>query len=175
MTPTPRYTARRTEANRGDPLDVTVFYETSDSGKTWTFNEKYSLARIWADAGAYSFSITNYWCIWAKPDGSTGILAGDQQIGSISVLGYDTSKPITQFEGSNVCSFITKELEGRRYPAMDLVICRIPEDCSYEEDHYNYIVPKGSKYVYDIYLDNEWEYKIAEAVAKSFELNIGSL
>ena len=55
-----------------------VFYETSDYGKTWTFNEKYSLARIWADAGVYSFSITNYWCIWAKPDGSTGILAGDQ-------------------------------------------------------------------------------------------------
>src|SRR5450756_2429957 len=31
-------------------VDVTVQYITSDYGKTWTFNEKYNLALIWADA-----------------------------------------------------------------------------------------------------------------------------
>jgi hypothetical protein len=34
----------------GNPVDVTVRYETSDYGKTWTFNEKYNLALIWAEA-----------------------------------------------------------------------------------------------------------------------------
>ena len=34
----------------GDPVDVTVRYETSDYGRTWTFNDKYNLALIWADA-----------------------------------------------------------------------------------------------------------------------------
>ena len=36
----------------GDPLDITVRYETTDYGKTWTFNEKYNLALVWADAWA---------------------------------------------------------------------------------------------------------------------------
>lgn len=34
----------------GNPVDITVRYETSDYGKTWTFNEKYNLALVWADA-----------------------------------------------------------------------------------------------------------------------------
>ena len=34
----------------GGAADVTVQYVTSDYGKTWTFNEKYNLALIWADA-----------------------------------------------------------------------------------------------------------------------------
>jgi len=34
----------------GGTVDVTVQYITSDYGKTWTFNEKYNLALIWADA-----------------------------------------------------------------------------------------------------------------------------
>lgn len=34
----------------GNPVDVTVRYETSDYGKTWTFNEKYNLSLIWAEA-----------------------------------------------------------------------------------------------------------------------------
>ena len=34
----------------GGAVDVTVQYITSDYGKTWTFNEKYNLALIWADA-----------------------------------------------------------------------------------------------------------------------------
>jgi len=32
------------------PVDVTVRYQTSDYGKTWTFDEKYNLAFIWAQA-----------------------------------------------------------------------------------------------------------------------------
>jgi len=34
----------------GKPVDVTVRYQTSDYGKTWTFDEKYNLALIWAQA-----------------------------------------------------------------------------------------------------------------------------
>lgn len=44
-------TFRKNEGN-GNPVDVTVQYETSDAGKTWTFHEKYNLALIWADAWA---------------------------------------------------------------------------------------------------------------------------
>ncbi|MDP4110173.1 MAG: M56 family metallopeptidase, partial [Bacillota bacterium] len=40
----------RNNSWKGDPVDVTVRYETSDYGKTWTFNEKYNLALVWADA-----------------------------------------------------------------------------------------------------------------------------
>jgi beta-lactamase regulating signal transducer with metallopeptidase domain len=42
-------TFRNNDAVRGT-VDVTVQYITSDYGKTWTFNEKYNLALIWADA-----------------------------------------------------------------------------------------------------------------------------
>ena len=31
-------------------MDVTVEYQTSDYGKTWTFDEQYNLGLIWADA-----------------------------------------------------------------------------------------------------------------------------
>ncbi|WP_051280748.1 M56 family metallopeptidase [Anaerovorax odorimutans] len=34
----------------GNFTDVMVQYETSDWGRTWTFNEKYNLAHIWAEA-----------------------------------------------------------------------------------------------------------------------------
>ncbi|WP_018963715.1 M56 family metallopeptidase [Coprothermobacter platensis] len=34
----------------GKPVDVVVRYQTSDYGKTWTFDEKYNLALIWAQA-----------------------------------------------------------------------------------------------------------------------------
>ena len=33
-----------------EPVDVVVRYQTSDYGKTWTFDEKYNLALIWAQA-----------------------------------------------------------------------------------------------------------------------------
>jgi len=42
-------TFRNNDAVRGT-VDVPVQYITSDYGKTWTFNEKYNLALIWADA-----------------------------------------------------------------------------------------------------------------------------
>ena len=35
---------------KNEPVDVTVRYQTSDYGKTWTFDEKYNLALIWAQA-----------------------------------------------------------------------------------------------------------------------------
>jgi bla regulator protein BlaR1 len=40
----------RNNGVKGDPVDVTVQYVTSDYGKTWSFNEKSNLALIWAEA-----------------------------------------------------------------------------------------------------------------------------
>lgn len=268
---------------KGDPVDVTVRYKTSDYGKTWTFDEKYNLALIWADAwstrdgraryeimdskmqadfrsqqdssdnyvirwsspwvvsynvaldgnqavvtylytdstaatykgverlsfgskdgrmvvagcktesdmeeyadtagwksvdtGLYAFSIPNNWDVKASPNGEVRISVGGSEIGTLSVLDYDASQPISQFEGNHAQTLSTQKLTNCKYPATKAVIRRTQpaaaNDDSYVDELHIYLIPQNSKYAYDLYLDSAWGSQRALAIAKSLVVNSG--
>lgn len=266
---------------KGDPVDVTVQYTTSDYGKTWTFNEKYNLALIWADAwstrdgraryeimnkkmqaafrsqqdtsdnyvirwsspwvvsydvklkgeqavvtywymdstnstyqgvedlsfgtengrtvvtgcqtkvdmkecvnttdwksvntGLYTFSMPDYWNTKVLPTGKVSIRNVSEEIGTLSVLNYDASKPISQFEGNHAKILKKETLSGCKYPAELVEISRTQtaaeektEDNSSEnEELHIYLLPKNSSYAYDFCFDPTWGDQRALAIAKS--------
>lgn len=266
---------------KGDPVDVTVRYKTSDYGKTWTFDEKYNLALIWADAwstrdgrlryeimdrkmqsdfslqqepsdnyvirwsspwvvsynvaqdgdqaivtylytdstsatykgverlsfgnengrmvvtdcktevdmqeyvdttgwksvdtGLYTFSIPNHWDVKASLNGEVSISTGGQEIGTLSILGYDASQSISQFEGNHAQTLSTQKLTGCKYPATKVVIHRTKpaaaNDDSYVDELHIYLIPQNSKYAYDIYLDSSWGSQRVSTIAESLVIN----
>lgn len=268
---------------KGNPVDVTVRYKTSDYGKTWTFDEKYNLALIWADAwstrdgraryeimdsklqadfrsqqdssdpyvirwsspwvvsyhvaldgnqavvtyrytdstattykgverlsfgsekgrtvvtdcktevdmeeyadtagwksvdtGLYTFSIPNNWDVRASPNGEVRISVGGSEIGTLSILGYDASQPISQFEGNHAQMLSSQQLIGCKYPAIKAVIRRTQpaaaNDDSYVDELHIYLIPQNSKYAYDLYLDSAWGSQRALAIAESLVANSG--
>lgn len=262
-----------------DPVDVTVWYETSDSGKTWTLNEKYNLALIWADAwktrdGRARYEVMsrnlqadfraqqeaqgNYVIRWSSPwvtkytatlDGDQAILtywytdstastykgverlsfgtengrtvvtgcrteadmeeyvdtsgwqsvdtglytlsipgawnaqistdetvvfiraANGEQLGTLSILAYDSSAPLSQFEGNHAETLSTKVLEGCPYPATKVIIRRTQPaaamDDSYVDELHIYLIPKSSRYAYDLCFDSSLVHQKAEEIARS--------
>lgn len=268
---------------KGNPVDVTVRYKTSDYGKTWTFDEKYNLALIWADAwstrdgraryeimdsklqaefrsqqdsadpyvirwsspwvvsyhvaldgdqavvtylytdsttatykgverlsfgsengrtvvtncktevdleeyvdtagwksvdtGLCTFSIPNNWDVKASASGEVHISVGGSEIGTLSILDYDASQPISQFEGNHAQMLSTQKLTDCKYPATKAVIRRTQpaaaNDDSYVDELHIYLIPQNSKYAYDLSLDSGWGSPRAFAIAKSLTVNSG--
>lgn len=271
----------------GNPVDVTVRYETSDYGKTWTFNEKYNLALIWADAwstrdgraryqimdskmqsdfrsqqekvngdsnsfatrwsspwvvkydvtlegdqavvtywymdstastykgverlsfgnesgrvvvtdsktevdmeeyvdtsgwesvdtGLYTFSIPGAWDAQAFTDGTVSFTfaPSGEKLGTLSTLGYDSSLPLSQFEGNHAETLSSKTLEGYKYPATKVIIRRTQpaaaNDDSYVDETHIYLIPQNSKYAYDLYFDSALVNQKSDEVAKSIVIN----
>lgn len=270
----------------GNPVDVTVRYETSDYGKTWTFNEKYNLALIWAEAwstrdgrawyqimdskmqsdfrsqqeklngdsnnliirwsspwvvkydvmldgdqavvtywytdsttntykgierlsfgsengrtvvtgcktevdieeyvdtsgwksvdtGLYRFSIPGAWEAKAYANGMVRLFAqSGEKLGTLSTLGYDPSRPISQFEGNHAETLSSKTLDGCKYPATKVIIRRTQpaaaNDDSYVDELHIYLIPKGSRIVYDLCFDSALINQNADEIAKSMLIN----
>ena len=271
----------------GGTADVTVQYITSDYGKTWTFNEKYNLALIWADAwktrdgkgryeimskqmqtdfqaqqgfqsgklifairgsspwvvsydvamdgdqavitywyadsgletykgverltfgeengrtvvtgckteidmeayadtsdwksvdtGLYTFSIPPEWEATAFSDGSVSFTKSDEKLGSLTRMSYDSSLPLTQFEGSPAQTLIREEtLDGCKYPATKVLTRRTQpsavavNDVSYVYELHTYLIPENSKFAYDLFLLVNQEPDKADEIAKSMVIN----
>ncbi|WP_312094909.1 M56 family metallopeptidase [Aminipila sp.] len=270
----------------GEAVDVTVLYETSDYGSTWTFNDKYNLALIWADAwktrdgraryeimnspmqskfraqqgsvdntnilnysirwsspwvvsynialdgdqavvtylytdsttrtyrsterlsfgdengravvtgckteidmeeyvntadwktvdtGLYTFSIPNNWDAEAAPDGSVSLQTAGEEIGELSILNYDTSQPLSQFEGNHAQTLSQQTLSNCKYPAVKSIIRRTQpaaaEDNSYSDELHIYLIPKKSSYAYDLSFHSSVGGQNAIEVAKNLSIN----
>ncbi|WP_164914419.1 M56 family metallopeptidase [Aminipila luticellarii] len=267
---------------KGDPVDVTVRYETSDYGKTWKFNEKYNLALIWGnawvtrdgraryeimdskmqedfrsqqfspdnfvirwsspwverydvaldgeqavitywytdstqatykgverltfteensrgvikdcrtevdmeeyadisnwksvDTGLYTFSVPDEWGVNVTSSDSVRFIyeANGQQVGTLSTLGYDPSRPFSQLEGNHAQTLSTEKLKDCKYPATKVIIRKtLPaaaKDDSYEDELHIYLIPQNSKLAYDLCFDASWGNAKAVEVAKSMEI-----
>ncbi|MDP4109512.1 MAG: hypothetical protein Q8878_05715, partial [Bacillota bacterium] len=174
----------RNNSWKGDPVDVTVRYETSDYGKTWTFNDKSNLALVWADArstrdGRARFGIMsqkmqaefraqqsspdNYVVRWSSPwvvscDVS---LDGDQAV----VTYLYTDSTTAAYKGVERLSFGTES--GRTVIA----------GCRTETDMEEYVDTSGWKPVdtglYKFRIPKEWEASVFEdgSVCLSFSSN----
>ncbi len=242
-----------------EPVDVTVRYESSDYGKTWTFNEKYNLALIWADAWStrdgrarygimsrkmqsdfraqqqdpdnpsviyysirwsspwvvrydvtldrdqavvtylytdsttstyqgverlsfgnengrtvvtscqtevelkeyvdtsgwksvatdlFTFSMPGYWDAQVTTDEAVSftLAANGEQLGTLSILYYDSSAAMTQFAGNHAEILNTKTLENCNYPATKMIIRRTQpaaaNDDSYVDEKHIYLIPE---------------------------------
>lgn len=272
----------------GDPVDVTVWYETDDYGKTWTFNEKYNLALIWADAwktrdGKARYEIMSsklqkdfraqqsspddpdtihYSIRWSSPwvtsyhvalDGDQAVItylytdsttstyrsverlsfdeesgravvtasktevemqeyvdtsdwkavhtdlftcsiprtwdaqtttdeavgftlaANGEQLGTLSMLDYDSSEALTQFVGNHAEIRGTETLAGCNYSAEKVMIRRTQpaaaQDDSYVDETHIYLIPKNSPYAYDLCFTSNLAGPKADGIARSLVID----
>lgn len=138
-----------------------------------------SFTKGWKSVGTglYTFSIPNNWDVQASPNGEVRISVGGSEIGTLSVLDYDASQPISQFEGNHAQTLSTQKLTNCKYPATKAVIRRTQpaaaNDDSYVDELHIYLIPQNSKYAYDLYLDSAWGSQRALAIAKSLVVNSG--
>lgn len=194
-----------------DLVDVQVQYATSDYGETWTFNEKYNLALIWAEAwktrngkmryeimsdkmkedfleqqkeangsvwktvdtGSYTVSVPNEWDLDVFSESSVNFAKHGNKLGSLEVLGYNSSLPISQFEGNYAETFNIKALEGCKYPATEVMIRRTQpagaNDDSYVDELHIYLIPENGNIAYDLFFDSfEVDETTAVEIAKTF-------
>ncbi len=166
----------------GDPVELKVEYQTSDYGKTWTFNEKYNLALIWAAAwqtrdgrGRYEImdkqmqadfrkqqlSPDNYVIRWSSPwvISYDVTLEGDQ---AVITYGYMDSTPM-KYKGIERLSFGAED--GRTVVTgctteIDMMECSEPTKWKQiNADSYSFSIPQ------------EWEADLKQMDGIHFSIN----
>lgn len=151
--------------------------------KTETEMEEYVDTSDWkpVDTGLYTFSIPAQWKAAAFSDGSVSFTfaSNGEKLGTLSTLGYDPSLPLSQFEGNHAETLSTKTLEGCEYPAAKVIIRRTQpaaaNDNSYVDEEHIYLIPKNSRYAYDLCFVSPYVNKKADEIAKRLVINTNQI
>jgi hypothetical protein len=148
--------------------------------KTEIDMEAYADTSDWksVDTGLYTFSIPPEWEATAFSDGSVSFTKSGEALGSLKRMSYDSSLPLTQFEGSPAQTLIREEtLDGCKYPATKVLTRRTQpsavavNDVSYVYELHTYLIPENSKFAYDLFLLVNQEPDKADEIAKSIVIN----
>lgn len=127
------------------------------------------------DTGLYTFSIPHNWDAKAASNGEVSIRVADEEIGTLSILGYDASQPLSQFEGNHAQTLSTQTLTDCKYPATKVVIRRTQpaaaNDDSYVDELHIYLIPLNSNYACDLRFDSSRNSQRAVEIAKSIMIN----
>ena len=139
--------------------------------------EEYADTSGWktVDAGLYKFSMPQEWEADVLSVGSVSFTKNGEEIGSLTVIGYDSSRPLSQFQGNHAQTLSTEPLKGCKYPAAKVMIRRTQpaaaNDDSYVDELHIYLVPEDSKFAYDLYFDSSLVNEKAIVIAKSVHIN----
>lgn len=145
--------------------------------KTEIDMEEYADTSGWktVDAGLYTFSMPQEWEADVLSVGSVSFTKNGEAIGSLTVMGYDSSLPLSQFQGNHAQTLSTEPLKGCKYPAAKVMIRRTQpaaaNDDSYVDELHIYLVPEDSKFAYDLYFDSSLVNEKAIVIAKSVLIN----
>lgn len=129
------------------------------------------------DTGLYTFSIPSTWDAKAFTDGTVSFIftPSGEKLGTLSILGYDSSLPLSQFEGNHAETLSSKTLEGYKYTGKKVIIRRTQpaaaNDDSYVDETHIYLIPKNSKYVYDLCFVSDLADKKIDEIVKSLVIN----
>ena len=90
-------------------------------------------------------------------------------------MDYDSSLPVSQFNGNHTQTLSTEKLEGCKYPATKVMIRRTQpaaaNDDSYVDELHIYLIPQNSKFAYDLYFDSSLVNEKATEIVKSIVIN----
>jgi beta-lactamase regulating signal transducer with metallopeptidase domain len=148
--------------------------------KTEIEMEAYTDTSDWkaVDTGLYTFSIPPEWETTAFSDGSVSFAKSGEAFGSLKRMSYDSSLPLTQFEGSPAQTLSREEtLDGCKYPATKVWIRQTQSsavavnDVFYVYKLHIYLIPENSKFAYDLFLDSPLVNQEADEIAKSIVIN----
>jgi hypothetical protein len=148
--------------------------------KTEIEMEAYTDTSDWkaVDTGLYTFSIPPEWEATAFSDGSVSFAKSGEALGSLKRMSYDSSLPLTQFEGNPAQTLNREEtLDGCKYPATKVWIRRTQSsavtanDVFYVYKLHIYLIPENSKFAYDLFLDSPLVNQEPDEIAKSMVIN----
>jgi hypothetical protein len=148
--------------------------------KTEIEMEAYTDTSDWkaVDTGLYTFSIPPEWEATAFSDGSVSFAKSDEALGSLKRMSYDSSLPLTQFEGNPAQTLSREEtLDGCKYPATKAWIRQTQSspvaanDVFYVYKLHIYLIPENSKFAYDLFLDSPLVNQEPDEIAKSIVIN----
>ncbi|MDP4152274.1 MAG: M56 family metallopeptidase [Bacillota bacterium] len=153
---------------------VSVVYGDNAETKT-TINNSFKAY----STDLYSLSAPASWNVEAAFDGTVSFKKDSEDQGSLSVLNYDPTLPISQFEGNHAETLSTKKLDGLRYPATETVIRRTKPaaamDDSYVDELHVYLIPENSAFAYDLSFDSsKADEKTVLEIAKSVIIKEGA-
>jgi hypothetical protein len=152
--------------------------------KTEIEMEAYTDTSDWkaVDTGLYTFSIPPEWEATAFSDGSVSFAKSDEALGSLKRMSYDSSLPLTQFEGNPAQTLSREEtLDGCKYPATKAWIRQTQSspvaanDVFYVYKLHIYLIPENSKFAYDLFLDSPLVNQEPDEIAKSMVININRI
>ncbi len=137
------------------------------------------------DGGTYSISFPRDWVLELLPDTSIAFKKSNDKVGSFKIMDYDPTLPLSQFEGNDSKTLVTKQLDGFRYPTTKVIIRRTqPSACydtCYVDELYIYLIPEKSKFAYTLCFDlskvnEETAIEIAENITiKTYPMQIHNI
>lgn len=127
------------------------------------------------DAGVYTFSIPWNWQARLFSGSSVSFAIADEEIGMLTALDYDPSRPLSQFEGNHRETLSTETLKDCKYPASKVMLRRSQQaasgDGSYIDEMHIYLIPENSEFAYDLRFISSWVDKKAVEIAKSMTIH----